>query len=284
MASQVNYKYAQTNIELFHQLQRNGYTTEEIGRVRKAYETVTKRFGGLYRPSGKTFIAHLIGTASILGSLYLPLDFVIAGLVHAVYQHGDFGDLPKNDVDVKRKTIYTAIGRMAEEYVWLYSQLHWNTKTLIALHHNIPNLSFVDRHILLIRLCNELEDFLDGGILYCHNAKSRQLGLKEQGPFLIESAEKLGHPALAAALKHTISDTLRRSINPDLILEPKGQGCFQAIPFSYRQTIALTASQMGFRIMSFFMETYGVLREKAYPHKKWLFQMRKQLQPRFSRK
>ena len=60
--------YAQTNIQLFDQLQHEGYTEDELNVIRDTYALATRLFTGLFRPSGKTFVAHAVGIASILGS------------------------------------------------------------------------------------------------------------------------------------------------------------------------------------------------------------------------
>ena len=83
--------YAQTNVQLFNQLQSEGYSKKDRERVREAYEFAMRLFTSLFLPSGKTFIDHLVGTASILASLHMPVEIVAAGLIHAAYLHGDFG-------------------------------------------------------------------------------------------------------------------------------------------------------------------------------------------------
>jgi len=43
-----------------------GYDEQEIAAVKNSYELAMTLFTGRFRGSGKTFIAHLVGTASIL--------------------------------------------------------------------------------------------------------------------------------------------------------------------------------------------------------------------------
>ncbi len=79
----MNY-YAQTNIQLFGQMLREGYSNADLGCVRNAYELVMWLFTGIYRPSGKAFVEHLVGTAGILSSLHAPVEVVAAGLLPSV--------------------------------------------------------------------------------------------------------------------------------------------------------------------------------------------------------
>ena len=86
------HSYAQTNIQLFNQLRHGGYSNTELSLVRDAYELAMDLFTGRYQPSGKPFVAHVVGTASILASLRLSAQVVAAGLLHNVYEQGDFGN------------------------------------------------------------------------------------------------------------------------------------------------------------------------------------------------
>src|SRR5437879_11925353 len=94
--------FAQTNIQLINQLRRNGYSVTEIGSVLTSYELTMRLFTGRFRASGKTFIAHLVGTASILASLRASVALVTAGLLHAAYTSGDFGDSDRGVTDSRR--------------------------------------------------------------------------------------------------------------------------------------------------------------------------------------
>ena len=111
------HSYAQTNIQLFNQLKRDSYSDAELACIRNAYELAMRLFTGLYRASGKTFIAHIVGTASILSSLHAPAEVVTAGVLHAAYKHGDFGNWAKGVSDAKREQVRRAFGDKVEEYV-----------------------------------------------------------------------------------------------------------------------------------------------------------------------
>ena len=84
--------YAQTNLQLYRQLAERGYPTSEIASVARAYELGLRLFPGTYRGSGKPFLAHLVGTASILSTLQARMPVIAAGLLHSVYTHGEFGN------------------------------------------------------------------------------------------------------------------------------------------------------------------------------------------------
>ena len=102
--------FAQTNIQLVNQLYRDRYTVAELRPIIACYELAMRLFTGRFRASGKTFIAHLIGTASILGSLRTPTSLVSAGLLHAAYATGDFGDGVQGISNSKREQVRAVVG------------------------------------------------------------------------------------------------------------------------------------------------------------------------------
>ena len=124
------HSYAQTNIQLFNQLHREGYRSAELETVVAAHELTTRLMTGQFRASGKTFIAHLVGTASILGSLHAPSPIVAAALLHAAYSAGDFGDDRLGASDAKRAQLRSAVGDEVEDYVWRYHNLSWDDQTV----------------------------------------------------------------------------------------------------------------------------------------------------------
>ena len=231
--------YARTNIPLFSQLRGEGYSDEDIGCVHDAYELAMHMFTGLFRPSGDTFIDHLVGTASILVSLKVPVELVVAGLIHAAYAHGDFGDREKGASDARRRQVRRVVGKEAEEYVARYAALPWDLKTVPAIRDGLYTFDPLDRDVLLIRLANELEDHLDLGILYCCNAKDRQQSIKRFGPDLADMAEKLGFPSLAEELAEISRNTASGEILIELRNRSNQDRAYLIAAKSCRKRVAL---------------------------------------------
>lgn len=205
-------KYADTNIQLYTQLLESGYCEEDLARVYRAYEYAMNVFTCIYHRCGDTFINHLVRTASILASLRCEPDLVVAGLVHSVYRTDHFGTFAKRVGDSKRKELRSIIGEQAEEYVSSFTRLDWRPPVIRELSRRLPQLPDLDRKMILIRLANELEEFLDHGIFYCSNADLRVRGVKVLGPTLVRMADDLGYPDLAAELKRVFAETLDGSI------------------------------------------------------------------------
>lgn len=230
--------YAQTNIQLFNQLRRDDYSNTEISCILNAYKLAMCLFTGCFRPSGKTFIAHLVGTASILSSLHLPAKVVAAGLIHAAYASRDFGNGEKGISDAKREQIRRAVGKEVEEYVARYKALKWNEKTLPAIRDRLDALAPIDRDVVLIRLANELEEHLDLGLLYCGDGKHQQY-TNHGGHLMVEMAEKLGFPTLAIELARVFKETASAEIPMELRNQSDRESSFLLVPKSYQRRLSV---------------------------------------------
>ncbi|NJO39264.1 MAG: hypothetical protein HC769_00370 [Cyanobacteria bacterium CRU_2_1] len=198
--------YAQTNIQLFNQLSRQGYSNVDLCCIANVYKLAVNLFTGHFRPSGKTFIAHLVGTASILANLHVSPKLVATGLLHAAYSHGDFGGTGKKGISpAKRKQVACVVGQEIEECIAQYTALKWKDN-ISEIHKHLEEFDSTTRDVLLIRLANELEEYNDLGILYCSDLKHDQYN-NHQTMLIIEMAEKIGYPTLAAELDRAFQET-----------------------------------------------------------------------------
>lgn len=230
------HSYAQTNLQLFNQLRRDGYSNTDLSCILNAYKLVMCLFTGCFRSSGKTFIAHLVGTASILSSLHVPAMVVAAGLIHAAYANGDFGDGGKGISDAKREQLRRAVGQEVEEYVAKYTAMQWNEQTIPAIRDRLDALAPIDRDVLLIRLANELEEYLDLGILYCGEVKHQQY-INHDRHLMVEMAEKLGFPTLAGELARVLRETALAEIPMELRYHCGENSSFLIAPSSYQRRL-----------------------------------------------
>ena len=229
----MTHSYAQTSIQLFDQLRRDGYSPNHIDEVFKAHELTMRLFAGSYRRSGKTFIAHLVGTASILSSLHVTPKLITAGLLHATYTHGDFGNGVKGISSWKREKLKKAAGQEVEELVARYSRLVWTTPVIETIHAALHKMDSIDRDVVLLRLTNELEDLLDFGLFYWSAPKSRLEYIERKGYLMVEIAAQLGYPRLSAELADGLEQTRSGAIALD-IQEWRNE-IFVVIPPSYRE-------------------------------------------------
>jgi (p)ppGpp synthase/HD superfamily hydrolase len=196
----MSHSYAQTNIQLYNQLQAAGYSPLEQQRVFGAHQLGLLLFGGLVRPNGKLFMAHLIGTASILVAQSARVAVVIAGLLHAAYSHGQFPDPRRGATSRKRARVRSIVGTDTEMLIDGYARLKLNHPAIEAWSQRDFSKDSTERDIVMIRLANELEDHLDLANQY--GGKKKRYGPDNQGAALLaEIARKMGLADLAQELE-----------------------------------------------------------------------------------
>ena len=231
--------YAQTNLQLFNQLRRDGYSKTDRDLVRDAYELAMVLFSGRFQPSGKPFIAHVVGTASILASLQLPIAVVAAGLLHNVYEQGDFGDGRKWISTARRRRIRRVLSPEVEECVARFPtfSLEWPTNPLARENpHELPS---IDRAVLLIVFADHLEHLLDLDVLYYRHAI--QLRYLDNSKIAVETADRLGQRQLATEMREAI----RRTEFAELVVEltEHRSGSFVIVPKSCRMRFSTVLRQ-----------------------------------------
>lgn len=158
---------AQTNIQLYRQLIEEDYSETDMQRVRDTYDLATNLFSGQFRGNGKTFIAHLVGVASVQAAMRRPVEQIQAGLLHSVYTFGDFGGLPPGFTETKRNRLRAIVGQAVEELAHAFHKLKWDEEDISKLLQQEP-LSFDDleRAAILMRLSHELEEHSDWSFLF----------------------------------------------------------------------------------------------------------------------
>jgi hypothetical protein len=228
---------SQTNLRLYNQLHRAGYARADLLRVRDSYELATVLFAGQFRGSGKPFLAHLVGTASLLAGISAAPDVVVAGLMHAAYDFGEFGIA---SLTRRRRRIRQTIGEHAEALVWSYHTAPWSPLEVPRLCTSVSGLSEGERSVVLMRLANELEDNLDLAMHHCHPAKDAYRHLHDQ---FVTLARLLGYPDLAHAFLAIAQESAEGAWADELSLNR---------PASYR-----LASRFGLRLVQRIDRTYS---------------------------
>jgi (p)ppGpp synthase/HD superfamily hydrolase len=212
------HSYAQTNIELINQLLHYGYSNEEIIIVIKTYDLAILLFTGQFQSSGRTQIAHGIGTASILASLHLPIELVAAGVIHNVYDVGDFGDGKVGAIESRRGYVRNFIGSKVEEYLFKFNTFREKFQILSSIQENVNSLSEIDRHTVLLILADMLDHHSDRNRIYnLRDTKRIKDFINHNGDIMIELAKKLGFQNLASELSRAFKETLSAKIPGELL-------------------------------------------------------------------
>jgi (p)ppGpp synthase/HD superfamily hydrolase len=198
----------QTNLQLLNALRGAGYTDADVAQIKRAYDFVARQFAVWFRASGKPFIAHLVGTAGILGALRARAPVIAAGLGHALYAQGELPRGVPGPTGSMRARVRRALGTETEDLIARYAALEWSTAALPALRARIPEMSATDREVVLIRLANELDDHLDLEALYCGNAEARRTRIGKGLRIAADMARDLNAATLAASLERALDATL----------------------------------------------------------------------------
>ncbi len=208
--------YAQTNLQLLNQLRAAGWSPTDVVLVHNAYEWALPLFSAQFRPSGKPFLAHLVGTASILACHGARPEVVAAGMVHASYAQGDWGDGSGGARTTDRSTaLHAALGSGVEDLVSRYTALRWNPESVARIRGQAADLAPADADVVLMRLANLLEDYLDLGMAYCDKGKKTthdQVVLDDA----VGLARGLGAPALADELRQAVDRNAEVDLPPHL--------------------------------------------------------------------
>jgi hypothetical protein len=175
---------AQTNLQLYNQLIAAGWSDADLDRTRAAYVLANDLFAGQMRGSGKTFLNHVVGSASAAAAAGARPDLVHAALLHAAYTHGEFGDGRRNAAESKRAALRAVIGHSAEELVADYAALDYSTDTIDDWRQRARTLSAREHDLAVLRLANELDEHVDLGTRY---------------------TDRYGHPMLTDAVFDTIT-------------------------------------------------------------------------------
>lgn len=214
---------AQTNIQLYSQMRAEGYGADDLERVSNAYRLAAEVCGSKLRGSGKTLLAHLVGTASLLCWLNRPVATISAGLLHAAYEDGDFGR--RRPYDELREVA----GSDVERLVAGYRDLRWTytSQQVVDLRKQLDQVSAEEREAAVIRVANELEDHLDLAPLY-HGEPDDNVNVPKGAPWRIEYmnaveeplrqlAIALGAPALASEIACQFEQIRRSTVEASLL-------------------------------------------------------------------
>ena len=200
------FEFAQTNLQLYRQMESLGYASDEREKTAAAYRFLMPTFSGLYRGTEKPFIAHLVGTASILVSYRAPIDWVLAGLLHAVYAIGDFGfDPGTRETPRKQDVICDLVGKEVDAIIIAYDAIRWTEGAVDDYSRTYQQHSQPVQAALNIQLANTLEDLLDFGANYERGKKFAAMSSPAMQQAIVALASSYSWPGLAQQLEQALA-------------------------------------------------------------------------------
>lgn len=216
--------FALTYPQLMNQALAQGLDEESLRRMRTAYELAEWEFDGFYRGQGMSFLCHLVRTASIVLAERQPIHVVMAALLHALYRKEEFYGARNGQVTWrKRNRVQGVVGKDVEALIWEYRHFPWSTEE--AMHRHLEHLETYGermRQILVVRLANQLEDYLDLGMIYRGASPSR---MEREFSYWEESlllARRLGLVQLAEEMDEAYKAHRTTPSLPGNVLRHKG--------------------------------------------------------------
>ena len=203
-------RLAQTIVQLLEQIEHRPLAERQ--GVRRGYDFATRLFAGRYRACGRPFVSHLIGTASALDREGASIDMVLAGLLHAAYEQGEFP--PGSD---RRALLRDEIGDGAEALV--HRDQHFDTA-------RVPDdISEAERDVVLLRIANEFDELGDRGMRYV--GPNKRKGVIAGVAKYVVAARSYGLPHLAEQLEALVAENAGE---PEPALAGKADGSYTLAP------------------------------------------------------
>lgn len=192
---------AQTRSDLLDLAERQGYSGGDLRSLSDACARAQLVMNAGYRPCGRPFLNHLIGTASVLARYGFRIDVVVAGLLHAAYTHcppvqsGAAAAVAQIEMLLGGRD--SAVERLVHNYTLRESQLAAITVDRVG------DLTTHDAELLMLVAANELDMHLSGEIRYT----GRTDAIGASGLEVIDAvADRIGARGLAASLRRCIAE------------------------------------------------------------------------------
>ncbi|QVL52812.1 MAG: HD domain-containing protein [Cyanobium sp. M30B3] len=203
---------AQTNLELYAQAISHGYSSDQCRALADAYVFALRQVFSLARGSGKPFIAHLVGTASLVMESGCPDHWVIGALLHAVYQHRvpfEAGLEPEE----RRVVLADRFGTQVDDLVHRYTSFE---SADLGAYSGTAALAEAD--VLTLRLADELEDLCGNALALHGNAGADDIGLRGGYPWR-RDAKTTEAPTLLELTRRLSLDGMHRGFSQWLVFE-----------------------------------------------------------------
>lgn len=158
----------QTRSALLDLARERGYADDELATIAHAYGLAHTLMDGGYRPCGRPFVNHAVGTAGVLVRYGFRAEVVAAGLLHAAYTHcrveGAGVRAAVEDVCRLLGGRDSAIERRVRAYTTRDALLSG------AAAGDASTLSIAEAEVLAMVGANELDMHMSGEIRYCGRA------------------------------------------------------------------------------------------------------------------
>jgi hypothetical protein len=188
----------QNRSDLLDLAQARGYRPKDLALIADAHHVAHVLMAGGYRPCGRPFINHLVGTACVLVRYDFRPDVVAAGLLHAAYTHSRPHPEGRQAGVDEIGNLLGGVGSPVERRVRAYTEREATWAEFLAQDaESLSTLSVPEAEIIAIAAANEIDMHLSGEFRY----SGRKDEIKPAAMERIGSVcELLGVSGLAATL------------------------------------------------------------------------------------
>jgi hypothetical protein len=227
---------AQTRSALLDLADARGYDTHELAMMSNAYHVATVLHDGGYRPCGRPFINHVVGTASVLVRYGFQASTVTAGLLHAAYTH-----CPPHQrgIEAGLDAVCAAVGGRNSAVERRVREYTLRDASGAGEPIQVETLSIIEAEVLAIAAANEIDMHLSGEFRYCGRTDALPAAMLAA---IEPIAETLGVIGLQRSLMSALHNA---SIGPRTLLSPVqysyriGPDKRTAVPMANPQALAL---------------------------------------------
>jgi (p)ppGpp synthase/HD superfamily hydrolase len=176
--------FAQTNMQLYCQMREAGFSKRDLQFLQRDYATAILLFANKVRSTGRPFLCHAVGTASVALAEGADILLVRVALLHAAYRHGRFHDHKNGRSDAHRAWLRERTNDEVEQLILEFGRFPFDKNTVRARLDDPGAISDHERDLWFLKICNEVDDSSDYAAQLGH--KSRY-----QHPFWLPSVAEL---------------------------------------------------------------------------------------------
>lgn len=184
----------------------------ELEELNKASDLMAELVAGGYRATGRPFYNHLIGVASLTALETQDVKLISAALLHSSYEFGRFpGWLLPPMLNKRRKIVARYVGEETEQIVHSYYMADWRA---LLDPQKLPALSETERNLILLKLADMLEDFMEerGPIATHKNALWPFIKMDDPAAYIIGISTGIGAEKIASGFREVSTRSPQRII------------------------------------------------------------------------
>jgi GT2 family glycosyltransferase len=183
--------------ELLELAQTKGYSGTDLDLIKASHWNATLLSNCGYRPCGRPFLNHLVGTASVLVHFRFEMRLVVAGLLHAAYTHAPRlpGD-PKSVLDVIARSL-GGHNSIMDRQVRAYTLRAARWRELCGREDWQPAATIADIDAAILAMANMVDMHLSGEVRATGRTDAEDAAALVKAP---EICQRIGVPGLAATM------------------------------------------------------------------------------------